>query len=468
MKQLISAALAARLASDNLTTLAHCWKLQARDGLLLHHIAHDETKTVALGLSIDGTYTHTPGGTTNASRQAVDIAGDGMSLEGLLETSDWPYMGPRERDLRAKRFAGAEFWHFSYDWLNEDGIIPHSAGTLGNIEIRRGIYVAEVRRLTSYFANTIGEPYLGECPAQAGGPRCKLRIFSATTPNWTAAATADLRLDQDEAGVVKGDASLAPFAKLTVVRPVDVAGGGFLGRDFKASAVVAPGATGGGEPVWPTVIGNTVVDNDVTWEAIQSRRWECRVTAVTNQRTLVVEAASHHNVTGPALMTAPANLVVLAFGSAAAQAGDAFYFDADGPEAATRVASGGGSLTLAEPYRGINAGIASATTLQADNTVPVAIDAPDDWFGAGIAQFRTGDNRVYPVEIDTWTLSSATLTLQYGLPFTVQVGEHIVLHAGCRGRREDCRDKFENIANNRAEYDVPTRLVVFVDAKKNT
>ena len=38
------------------------------------------------------------------------------------------------------------------------------------------------------------------------------------------------------------------------------------------STQATPGFSGSSEPVWPTVIGNTVVDNEVTWKAVQANR----------------------------------------------------------------------------------------------------------------------------------------------------------------------------------------------------
>lgn len=475
-KQLISAALASRLTTDDLHLLCHCWGFKLKDGLIVRATSSDVDRSVALGGAVpsyvNGTYYAETGGDPKASRTSLELSGDSMTVECLLDLGAFPHTGALTRDLRARRFSGAEFWHFAFDWENEDGIIPLSAGVLGNVTLRQGQWIAEVRRLVGHYLNTIGEPYLPECPHTFGGPRCGMRVYAVTHrlygemhPVWTTATVVDLRETQDEASNLPTVASLAPFARVTTARPTT-----YNGRDYVCSDA---GTTGGGEPVWPTTLGGTVADGTAEWTAVQARRLEGRITGVTDQRTLVIASERHTTVTGLAVFTPPTT--VAAFGSATAAAGDAFYFDADGPEAATRVLSGGATLTLAEPYRGVDpGGPASGTTLQTDTAGVVAIDAPDDWFGAGILEFRTGDNRYRPVEVDTWTLSGTTATLQYGTPETILIGEHVVMHAGCRGRRVDCRDKWGtgtgielgNMNANGAHYDVPTKLVVFRDSRQ--
>jgi hypothetical protein len=37
------------------------------------------------------------------------------------------------------------------------------------------------------------------------------------------------------------------------------------GYQYRVQSIAGAGLTGGSEPVWPTTIGNTVVDNQVTW-----------------------------------------------------------------------------------------------------------------------------------------------------------------------------------------------------------
>lgn len=99
------------------------------------------------------------------------------------------------------------------------------------------------------------------------GPATSFRKLSvtATAPNNAAFAAAAV-----EGGNITDDVFVDnvtwDYARLTPVSEVI----------FKAVQAAA-GFSGTSEPVWPTVIGNTVVDNGVTWEAVQANRvvWTC-------------------------------------------------------------------------------------------------------------------------------------------------------------------------------------------------
>jgi hypothetical protein len=61
----------------------------------------------------------------------------------------------------------------------------------------------------------------------------------------------------------------------------------------------AGGVTGSTEPVWPTTVGNTVVDNTVTWICIGSvEGFRIFDTDVTDLLRIVVAAAAHYTAVG--------------------------------------------------------------------------------------------------------------------------------------------------------------------------
>lgn len=68
-----------------------------------------------------------------------------------------------------------------------------------------------------------------------------------------------------------------------------------------------------------------------------------------------------------------------------------------------------------------------------------------DWFGWGYITFTSGDNAgLAPIRVDAHT-DDGTMTLMSAPYYAVTVGTTYSLIPGCRGRLEDCRDKFSNI-----------------------
>ncbi len=88
----------------------------------------------------------------------------------------------------------------------------------------------------------------------------RLLEVTATAPEL--AATAGVVIEGSGAtDAVRVDNVTWDYARLTPIAEVI----------FKAVQVAA-GFSGSSEPTWPTIIGNTVVDNGVTWEAVQANR----------------------------------------------------------------------------------------------------------------------------------------------------------------------------------------------------
>lgn len=89
---------------------------------------------------------------------------------------------------------------------------------------------------------------------------------------------------------------------------------------------------------------------------------------------------------------------------------------------------------------------ATVTHVPAANQIRCsALTQPADWFGWGYATFTSGDNAgLARIRIDAHA-ADGTLTLMDAPYHAVPVGTTLDLIPGCRGRLEDCRDKFLNI-----------------------
>lgn len=78
----------------------------------------------------------------------------------------------------------------------------------------------------------------------------------------------------------------------------------------------------------------------------------------------------------------------------------------------------------------------------------------DDYFGEGILTWTSGPSTGLPYKVKLHS-TGGVLTLLLPTLLTVEVGHGFDIVAGCRKRREDCRDKFANILNMQAEPDLP-------------
>jgi uncharacterized phage protein (TIGR02218 family) len=77
----------------------------------------------------------------------------------------------------------------------------------------------------------------------------------------------------------------------------------------------------------------------------------------------------------------------------------------------------------------------------------------DDFFGNGLLRWLTGQNTGLSRRVKAHA-ASGDITLVLPMVYEVEAGDTFEIVAGCRGRREDCRDKFDNILNMQAEPDL--------------
>lgn len=80
---------------------------------------------------------------------------------------------------------------------------------------------------------------------------------------------------------------------------------------------------------------------------------------------------------------------------------------------------------------------------------------PDDFFAHGTLSITSGENAGESREVQAYTLSTGEFSTFLPFPFDVAGTEAYTVTAGCAKRLADCRDKFDNIHNRRAEDYVP-------------
>lgn len=175
-------ALAAHLTED-VTRLAACWRVRRQDGVVLGFTTHDRALTVG-GLSYRPSSAFTPTAIADTNRFNVD----NLDVTGVLSASVIA-----EADLRAGRYDGAEVEIFLVDWADPDGgKISLRSGWIGEVTVKDGAFVAEVRGLMQAFQQTFGAAYSPECRADFGDGRCKVDI-SAFAVQGTVASVTDRR-----------------------------------------------------------------------------------------------------------------------------------------------------------------------------------------------------------------------------------------------------------------------------------
>lgn len=159
----IGTALSLHLAED-VTSLATCWRLTRRDGVLVALTSHDRD------IEVDGiTYRADGGLTATAMRATDDLAIDNMEIEGVLASTDLS-----ASDLLDGRFDGARVEVFFVNWqAPQDGRLLIQTGTLGRITQKDGVFQADMRGLTDRLSRKMTESYSSGCRAELGDRRCK-------------------------------------------------------------------------------------------------------------------------------------------------------------------------------------------------------------------------------------------------------------------------------------------------------
>ena len=169
MQQLASG-LAAHIAQET-TTLATCWSITRRDGMALYFTDHDRDFTV------DGNvYVASYGMNATAVTSQAGMSVDNLEFDGMLSND-----AIAETDILAGLYDHAEISVFMVNYLDPDaGSLLLKTGWLGEVTLRGGQFVAEMRGLTSRLQQMIGAVYTPTCRAQLGDARCGVDLSAYT------------------------------------------------------------------------------------------------------------------------------------------------------------------------------------------------------------------------------------------------------------------------------------------------
>lgn len=161
----IPSALQAKLDSC-ITTLAQCWKLTRRDGIVLGFTDHDCVLVVE-----DVIYRAGSGFTASEAASRFDLSVDGGEIAGALSND-----AIGENDLASGLFDAARVETYLVDWSDPTLYVRTSCGTLGEVKREGGAFSAELRGAADALSQQSGRLYTARCGADLGDARCAVDL----------------------------------------------------------------------------------------------------------------------------------------------------------------------------------------------------------------------------------------------------------------------------------------------------
>lgn len=254
----VSSALASHLAGP-LTTLATCWRVERRDGVVFGFTDHDAD------LVVDGvTYRAKTGYRRAAIATRADLSVDDTEVDGILDAAEID-----AASLRAGLWDGAEVRIFLVNWSDlTQATLRLRRGRLGEVIARDdGTFRAELRGLAQALNVTVGELYTPECRADLGDARCRVPIRPPLRQDGTAYA-------------------LGEFVR---VETAPLATGSYREEERHYECTTA-GTSGTTAPTFDTTIGATTTDGTAVWTARMAWTLPATVESAPDRSTVVIEA----------------------------------------------------------------------------------------------------------------------------------------------------------------------------------
>lgn len=202
MSRVISPAMAAHLAGD-VQTLAHLWLVTRKDGARFGYTDHD-SDIVFGGV----TYLAASGFTASNVQSSAALNVDNLEVAGMLSSASI-----QETDLMAGLwdYASVSLSFVNYKDLTM-GAVHVKAGTLGQIRVTRGQFVAELRGLTQPLQQSLLEFYSPGCRANFADARCKVNPAPWTVTGSVAASGATNNQSWSDPALTQTTAAAPPVA----------------------------------------------------------------------------------------------------------------------------------------------------------------------------------------------------------------------------------------------------------------
>jgi uncharacterized phage protein (TIGR02218 family) len=148
------------------TTLAWCWRIARRDGVVLGFTDHDRS------LTFGGTeFEPESGFAASEVRAGVDLAVDAQDAEGVLSSDRIT-----ETDILDGRWDDSEVEVWRVNWQEVSERVLMRRGAIGQIRRGRLAFVAEVRSLAHVLGQTVGRTFQATCDATLGDARCDVDL----------------------------------------------------------------------------------------------------------------------------------------------------------------------------------------------------------------------------------------------------------------------------------------------------
>lgn len=152
-------------------TLAWCWRLARRDGVVIGLTSHD--RDIAVGGIV---YRAAPGMKPSALETSDSLEAATMDLEGAIASD-----AIAARDLDAGRWDGAELELFVTDWTEPEAApVTVARGSLGAIERRGAAFAAELQGVTRLLDRPVCPATSPSCRAMLGGRACRVDLAPLT------------------------------------------------------------------------------------------------------------------------------------------------------------------------------------------------------------------------------------------------------------------------------------------------